>query len=131
MPKGGMVCEESYKAAADYRTKQYYCMKFSGTDGITLCAAATDVCIGILQTDPNTGEYGRVAHVGRIIAAVDGTTDIAAGDWLGTDANGVLVKKATADYGACAIACKPVTTNGVVFVEVLFIGPGFFRTAGG
>lgn len=131
MPKGGLVLEESYTSSGDLRTKQYYCVKFATDDKVAICAAATDVCVGVVQNDPNTNEVARVAHAGRVVAAVDGTTDIAVNDWLGPNSSGVLVKKATADYSACAIACKAVTTNGVVFVEVLFVGPGFFRSAAG
>jgi hypothetical protein len=131
MPNGGFVLEESYVATADMRTKQYYCVKFATDDKVALCNGAADVCVGILQTDPNTNEVARVAHLGRVMAAVDGTTDIAVNDWLGPNTAGVLVKKATEDFSICAVACKAVTTNGVINIEVLFLGPRFFRSAAG
>ena len=61
---------------------------------------------------------------------MDGTTDIAIGDLLGPNASGVLVLKATADFAVCAIALEACVTNGVEIRDVLWLGPGYFRTLG-
>jgi hypothetical protein len=61
---------------------------------------------------------------------MDGTTNIAAGDYLGVNASGVLIKKATADYTLCAVALEACTTDGVEIHDVLWLGLGnFFRSA--
>jgi hypothetical protein len=49
------------KAGADLRTHQYKFVKINGDNQVILCAAATDVPLGILQNDPNTNEEAVVA----------------------------------------------------------------------
>lgn len=124
---------QSFTAENDLRTKQFYIVELSGNNQVDVCDAATDVPIGILANKPNSAEVAAVMtqHGARQSAAMDGTTDIAAGDWLGPNSSGVLVKKATADYSVCAIALEACTTNGVEIHDVLWLGPAFFRSAGG
>ena len=57
-------------------------------------------------------------------------TAIAVNDWLGPNSSGKLVKKATADYSACARALEASTADGSV-IKVFMFPAGFFRTAGG
>lgn len=129
--KGGMVLSESYIAGADLRTKQYYVAELTGANTVGVCNAAADVGFGILQNKPNTNEAASVAHFGKVPAITDGSgTAIAAGDWLGPNSSGKLVKKATADYSVCARALQASTTDGAI-IEVLVFPAGFFRTAGG
>lgn len=125
--------ELSFFAENDLRTKQFYILEISGTNQVDVCDGATDVPCGVLINKPNAGEAARVyTRPGdRVPAAMDGTTDIAAGDWLGPNTSGVLVKKATADYSVCALALEPCTTNGVEIHDVLWRGAMFFRTAAG
>ena len=123
----------SFVAENDLRTKQFYIVEVSGNNQVDVCDAATDITIGVLHNKPNSAEAAEVftLHGGRTPAAMDGTTDIAVNDWLGVNSSGVLVKKATADYTVCAIALEACTTNGVEVHDVLWLGPAFFRTAGG
>ena len=124
---------QTFTAENDLRTKQFYVMELSGTNQVDLADAATDKAVGVLHNKPNSGEAAAVMclHGVRTPAAVDGTTDVAAGDWLGTSSSGTLVKKATADYTVCALALDACTTNGVEIHDVLWLGPGFFRSAAG
>ena len=124
---------QSFKAGSDLRLKQFYIVELTGDNQVDLANAATDVAVGVLENKPNTNEAAAVLTMvgARQPTAMDGTTDIAAGDWLGVNSSGVLVKKATADYSVCAIALEACTTNGVEIHDVLWLGPGFFRSAGG
>lgn len=132
----GSAVPLSFLCVTDLSAKQFYAVKFSANRTVALCAAATDNAIGIVINKPNGSAAAPAAAevlcVGNLVsAAMDGTTDIAAGDWLGTNSSGVLVKKATGDYGILAIAVEACTTNGVEIHDVLMIGPGFFASAGG
>lgn len=101
---------------------------------VTVCAAATDRAIGIVQDKPKVGDAAQVAVFGRYFAKVDGSgTAIAIGDWLGLNAAGtMLVKKATADFTVIAQAYDVCTFAGGIIDVFLFAGlPAFFRTAAG
>jgi hypothetical protein len=122
---------QTFTAENDLRTKQFYIVELSGDNQIDVADAATDRGLGVLHNKPNSGEAAAVMTLqgARTPAAMDGTTDIAANDLLGPNSSGVLVKKATADYSVCAIACEACTTNGVEIHDVIWLGPAYFRTA--
>jgi hypothetical protein len=124
---------QTFTAENDLRTKQFYIVELSGDNQVDVADGATDVTIGVLHNKPNSGEAAAVMTLqgARTVAALDGTTDIAAGDWLGVTTSGALIKKATADYGVCAIALEACTTNGVEIHDVLWLGPAFFRSVAG
>ena len=117
------IRHDSFKAGADLRTKQFYCVELTAENTIGLCNAAADLCIGILMTKPNTGEPGRVALEGRIPAVSDGSgTAIAVGDWVGPNTSGKVVKKATAAYATIGIALQASSTDGAV-IDIDLRGP--------
>lgn len=129
--QGPEVFDHSWKAAADQSAKQYYAVKVSAAKTVAICAAAADVCIGILQNNPAANQTAIVRHAGISIAVVDGSgTAISIGDRLGPNSSGKLVKKATADYSICAIALEASDAD-LHEIEVLFTGPGVWRTLGG
>lgn len=101
---------------------------------VTVCTAATDKVIGIVQDKPKIGDAAQVAIFGRYFAKVDGSgTAIVPGDYLGLNAAGtMLVKKATADFTECATALDACTFAGGIIDVFLWGGmPTFFRTAAG
>jgi len=125
------IWDETWKAGASQTTKQHYAMKLSAKNTVVICAAAADVCIGILQNAPDSGQAAVVRHLGKTKAVVDGSgAAISVGDRLGPNSSGKLVKKATGDYSICAIANDASSADGDE-IEVLFIGPGVWRTLGG
>jgi hypothetical protein len=129
--KSAFVWDESYKAGADLSSKQYYCVEYTGVDTVNACNAASDRAIGILQNKPAANQGAQVRHLGISMAVSDGSgTAIAAGDTVGPNGSGVLVKKATADYSAIGIAMDASSANGTV-IRVLMIPLNWFRTAAG
>ncbi len=68
----------TFTASADLSAKQYYIVKMSGDNTVTVCAAVTDVPIGVLQNKPASGE--------QAVVRVFGT--LAAGNIIGTSADG-------------------------------------------
>lgn len=73
-------------ASADLRTKQYYFVKLSGAGTVTVCAATTDIPIGVLQNTPNTGQAAEVCYLGE--TKVNSDAALAVGDLIGTSADG-------------------------------------------
>ena len=129
--RSGNFIGDSFKAAADLRTKQYYTVEYSAAETVNVCNAATDVGLGVLQNKPNTNEAAEVVMVGICPAITDGSgTAISVNDWLGPNSSGKLVKKATADYSVCARALEASSADGTI-IKVFVFPAGFFRSAGG
>lgn len=80
----------SFKAAADYTTKQFYCMYISAANTITISGAAGNVC-GILYNKPDINEYGQVLTLSGVFAKVIAGAAISAGAWLESDSSGRAV----------------------------------------
>ena len=72
-------------AAADLSSKQYYFVKLASATTVNVCSAVTDLPIGILQNNPESGEQAVVQIFGISKVVADGT--IAAARWLGTSAD--------------------------------------------
>jgi hypothetical protein len=129
--QSSFVWDESFKANSDLSAKQFFCVKITAADTVDLTSGATDRVIGILQDKPKSGHAGGVRILGMSKAVSDGSgTSIAAGDYVGTDGNGRVIKKATADYSVCGIALDASSALGTV-IRVLLIPGGWFRTAAG
>lgn len=73
-------------ASADLSAKQYYFVKISGDNTVTVCAAATDIPVGVLQNAPDDGEAAEVLAVG--VTKISGDEDLAAGNLIGTSGDG-------------------------------------------
>ncbi|TXH52456.1 MAG: DUF2190 family protein [Desulfurellales bacterium] len=130
--KSSFVYDESFRATADYSTKQYYAMKLGAEDYVTLAAAATDRCVGVLQNKPAAAGRGANVRILGITQAIsDGSgTAIAVGDYVGPNSSGKMVKKATADYNAMGLALQASSADGTI-IRVLLMPGAWFRTAGG
>src|SRR3954468_8130891 len=86
MANFGPEIKYSFKSNADLRTKQFYFLKLTANNTVDVCAAVTDLPIGVLQNKPNTGEVAEVTLAG--ITKVSGDADLAAGDSIGTSVDG-------------------------------------------
>ncbi len=73
-------------ASADLSAKQFYFVKMSGDNTVTVCAAVTDVPIGVLQNAPASGGQAVVRVAGLSKVSADAT--LAAGNIIGTSADG-------------------------------------------
>ena len=74
----------TFTASADLSAKQFYIVKMSGDNTVTVCAAVTDVPIGVLQNTPASGEQAVVRVAG--ISKVSADATLAAGDIIGSSA---------------------------------------------
>ena len=75
-----------FTASADLSAKQYHFVKMSGNNTVTVCAAITDLPIGVLQNTPTSGQAAEVCIFGITKVVADGT--LAAGNLIGTSADG-------------------------------------------
>jgi hypothetical protein len=73
-------------AGADLSSLQYYYVKLSTTDTVVVCAAATDVPIGILQNAPTSGQEATIMVTG--ISKVNSNAALSIGDLIGTAGDG-------------------------------------------
>lgn len=78
-------------AGADLSAKQYMLVKLNSSGNAVICAAATDVPIGVLQNAPTSGQEAEVLVAGGTKIKAGGA--FAEGDLIGTDANGKADKK--------------------------------------
>ena len=72
-------------AGADLSSAQYKYVKLSTTDTVILCAAATDVPIGILQNAPASGAEATIMVTG--ISKVSSDAALSIGNQIGTSAD--------------------------------------------
>ena len=104
-------------AAGDLSTKQFYFVKLSAAHTVTVCAAATDKPIGVLQNKPNAaGQEAEVCVFGWTKVSSDGS--VSAGHLIGTSGDGQGDSKTpgtdTTEY-ICGQALTAGTTAGDIF----------------
>ena len=128
----GAGLPNSFTAAADLRTKQWFAVELTAKDTVNVTNAATDRSIGILMNAPDVGGEAQVHLFGSKMKGIsDGSgTAIAVGDHVGPNNAGKLVKKATTDYSVVGIANDASTADGVI-IEIIAMPVSFFRTAAG
>ena len=71
---------------ADLSGKQFYFVKLSSAGTVTVCAAATDVPIGVLQNKPTSGQAAEVMMLG--ISKVSSDAALSRGNLIGTSGDG-------------------------------------------
>ena len=87
MAKFGPQITMSFDAGADLSTKQYYFVKLNSSGQVVVCAAVTDVPIGVLQNKPSVvGEAATVCILGRTKVSADEA--LVAGNEIGVSADG-------------------------------------------
>ena len=128
--ESGYIYDESFTASADLSALQYNPVSL-GSSGVAAIAAATTRAIGVLQNKPLSGEAATVRILGMTKAVADGSgTAIAAGDYVGPNSAGVMVKKATADYNVAGIALD-ASSAATTVIRVILTPGAWFRTAAG
>jgi len=96
-------------ASADLSSSQYYFVKMSGDNTVTVCAAVTDKPIGVLQNKPESGESAVVRVFGVSKVSADAT--LAAGNIIGTSADG-QAQPVAAGTETTVFNCGQVITGG-------------------
>ena len=124
------VLAVNMKANSDLSLKQFFCVKQTAADTADIVSAVTDVVLGVIDDPPKASGNGMSVITDGIAKAVsDGSgTAIAAGDQVGADANGRVVKVTTPDRLTIGIALDASTAQGTVIRVKLRGTPVPYRT---
>ncbi len=93
--EGAVLKIGNLTAAADLSAKQFYFVKLASATTVNVCSGVTDKPIGVLQNTPTSGQAAEIVFFGISKVSADGTT--AAGDLLGTSADGQAAVYTTTD----------------------------------
>lgn len=107
----------SCDANADLSALTYRIMKFVTGPKLDKATAATDKFAGVLQNKPKIGEAAAYRSVGTSKVVVDGTTPIAVGDRITSDANGKGIKTTTDTDNTIGTAMEAASADGSI-IEV-------------
>lgn len=88
-------------------------------DGCKLCSAATDKAIGVALQDIAPGNWGAVAHFGRVPCLAGGS--VSRGDNVGPNGAGKVATTTTNKDRVIGQAARAAATDELF--EVLMIGP--------
>lgn len=110
-----LLFTDTLEASADLSSYQYYCIQ-QDSNGKAALANATSDCYGILQNAPaNAGDEAEIGMLGISKAKVNGNSvNIAYGDRLAPDSNGILVKTDTDGDDYLAVALQAATADGLI-----------------
>lgn len=100
----------SFEAGADLSAKQFYFVKMSANNTVTVCAGVTDVPIGVLQNKPTSGQTAEVTMLG--ITKVSGDADLAYGNLIGTSADGQAAAYAAGTDTTKYVVGQVIDDNG-------------------
>lgn len=118
-----VLVDSKHLAYADLSAKQYFFVKLT-SNGIELCAGATDRPFGVLQNAPIAGEPAEVMRLGVSKVKAGGT--IAIGALIGTDANGKGDSKTVAtdatEY-AVGVADEAAVSNDIFTAGINCLNP--------
>lgn len=122
----GQLAGSDFRTGNGYQgTGQFLFTKLSADDTHVPCSAVGDLPIGVSQTNPNTG--GALAVMSDGVSKIVAGGTIAAGDELGTDAQGKAIVKGATSTGAAygqfirAIALEAASAGELVTAKL--IGP--------
>ena len=116
-----------FTASADLSAKQYHFVKMSGNNTVTVCAAITDVPIGVLQNTPTSGQAAEVCLFGITKVVADGT--LAAGDRIGSSADGQADAITVASDTTVTIVGQALNAAAAGNTVEMFFNPSGARAA--
>lgn len=120
------ILEVNMKANSDLSAKQFFIVKQTAADTVDLTSAVTDRPFGVLSNAPKSAQAAEVVTDGIAKVVTDGSgSAIAAGDQIGTDANGRGVKCTTADRPLLGEAMDASAALGTVIRVKLKPGTSF------
>ncbi len=84
--EGPQIKLMGFTASADLTSHQYKFVKLNGAGTVTVCAAATDVPVGVLQNAPDTGQAADICVIG--LTKLNSDAALSRGNLVGTSADG-------------------------------------------
>lgn len=123
--EGPQPVKWSFVAGATLATKQYYFVKLSADNTVIVCAAATDVPIGVVQNAPASGGIAEVCVVG--ITKVSSDAALTAGNLIGTAADGQADAKTagtdTTEYTVGQVIIGSAAAAGLATAAINCLNP--------
>lgn len=120
------VFTKTFLAAADLSAKQFYFVKQSAAGKVNVCAAVTDVPVGVLQNAPKSGEAAVVMVIGESKISAD--SELAVGNIIGTSADGqadpITAGTDTTVYVAGQVTVAAGAANGIGSALINCASPG-------
>jgi hypothetical protein len=120
-----LVPDVSFKNTGDLSAKQYFFVKLSANDTVVICAAATDVPVGVLQNKP-TANQGAVVRVFGI-SKVSADATLTFGTLIGTSGDGQADAKTvgsdTTEYVVGQITKGASAANGLASAMINCMNP--------
>jgi hypothetical protein len=116
---------DTFKTATDLSAAQYCFVKLSAADTVAICAATTDIPIGILQNKPTSGQAAEVMVCGKSklkCAAATTYTSMLATDGSGLGAI-VVAGTDTTRYVVARARDTTANANGYATVYVNCVDP--------
>lgn len=114
-----------YTAGADLSTHQYKFVEVGAGKTVTLCNAATDIPIGVLQNTPTNGQTAEVTMVG--MSKVSADANLALGDLIGTSADGQADAKVPGtditEYVVGRVIEENTAAGGVITATINCLNP--------
>jgi hypothetical protein len=104
----------SLVAGADLSAKQFYFVKLNSSGQAVVCAAVTDIPVGILQNTPASGSVAEVTVVG--VSKVSSDAGLTAGNQIGTSADGQAAAYTAGTDTTKYIVGQMLTTTGAAAV---------------
>lgn len=124
--EGQQPVKWSFIAGGDLSAKQYYFVKISADNTVVICAAATDVPIGVLQNAPASGGVAEVCMVG--VTKVNSDAALTAGNRIGTAADGQADAKTagtdTTEYAVGIVLIGSGAAGGLATAAINCLGAG-------
>lgn len=117
----------NWTASADLSAKQYHFVKMSGNNTVTVCAAITDIPIGVLQNTPTSGQAAEVCVFGVTKVVADGT--LAAGNRIGTSLDGQADAITAGSDTTVTIVGQALNAAAVGETVEMFFNPSGARAA--
>lgn len=112
-------------AGADLSAAQYKFVEMASATTVTVCNAATDRPIGVLQNAPASGDAAEVLAFG--ISKVSGDADLAVGDLIGTSADGQADAKTpgtdTTEYVVGRVLRENTAAGGLITAAINCLNP--------
>lgn len=116
---------KSFVAGGNLSTKQYHFVKLSAANTVVICSGATDIPIGILQNNPESGAEATVMMLGTSKLVSDAALSV--GALIGTSADGQGDAKTagtdTTEYVVGVALSASTAAGGVIEVALNTLNP--------
>lgn len=129
------IYDESFIAASDLSTKQYYIVSSSAAGYVDLCTASSGGisvvtrAMGVLQNTPTSGHVAQVRLLGKTKLVASSSGSVTVSSFMACSTAGTAMVATT---GCWVLGYSQTASTGVSgqLIECLMLGPFAYQTAG-